>query len=461
MADRLLNSIRTNRHNTEQERTIKPADEILIRLYALLHDVPHIPYGHTLEDELGILKRHDENEERLVRFFGPKSQIGSIVAESLGQATLENLMKIYRWDKESPLDGHEFIHDIVSNTVCADLLDYLARDNLFCNLGVPLEYRFINFLYLHQHRDQTRVFVRLLKHGSGFPRRDTLTDLCRLLETRYLIAERVYFHHAKIASSAMLGRAVYESIEAGELTEDQLYDHTDDSVIHELAKSKAKVAKRLAKSLWDRQLHKQVHKYQRAEFEGIQAQDHRRPVLESTTRILGHPRTRTEFENRLAAEIGVDEGDILVYCPPEKMNLKVARMNVIWKGKEMEFGEIDDSTIGPRLQQTLSAHKQLWGVWLLASPTLDDHQRRLAREAFDLEFLTAGEQDQTKRREYYGHLVDRALQEEGGSTEAGTPKMYQQRRGAVIEDILAPASRARPFKARLASSIKRHFSNST
>ena len=114
MADRLLNSIRTNRHNTEEERTISPADEILIRLYALLHDVPHIPYGHTLEDELGILKRHDENEERLARFFGPKSQIGSIVAESLGQAALKTLMKIYRWDKESPLDGHEFIHDIVS-----------------------------------------------------------------------------------------------------------------------------------------------------------------------------------------------------------------------------------------------------------------------------------------------------------------------------------------------------------
>jgi HD superfamily phosphohydrolase len=38
----------------------------VIRLVALLHDVFHIPYGHTLEDELGVLPRHDEDEDRKV-----------------------------------------------------------------------------------------------------------------------------------------------------------------------------------------------------------------------------------------------------------------------------------------------------------------------------------------------------------------------------------------------------------
>ena len=37
---------------------------VLARLGALLHDLGHVPFGHTLEEDLGILQRHDENEPR-------------------------------------------------------------------------------------------------------------------------------------------------------------------------------------------------------------------------------------------------------------------------------------------------------------------------------------------------------------------------------------------------------------
>src|SRR5207247_583945 len=151
--------------------------------------------------------------------------------------------------------------------VCADLLDLLARDNFFCNLGVSLEDRFLNFLCLHRDiNGQRRVFVRLFKSSRPVARRDTLTDLCRLLEARYLIAERVYFHHAKVISGAMLGRAAYEMLMVGELTEDKLYDHTDDTLVKQLACSLATVASKLGLALWNRKLHKQLHKYQEEEF---------------------------------------------------------------------------------------------------------------------------------------------------------------------------------------------------
>ncbi|MCY4075914.1 MAG: HD domain-containing protein [Acidobacteria bacterium] len=457
MAARMLDSIRTNRHNVEDERTITPKQEVLVRLYALLHDVPHVPYGHTLEDELQILTRHDENQDRLERFFGPDSQIGSIIRKSLGDAALESFRQVYSWDKQSSLRGNEFIHDIVSNTVCADLLDYLARDNLFCNLGVPLEYRFLNFLYLHRHGNQKRVFIRLAKHGTGVPRRDTLTDLCRLLETRYLIAERVYFHHAKIAGSAMVGRAVYESITAGELDESQLYDHTDDSLLQHLSASDATVAKSLGRGLWERRLHKQLHKYQMGEFDGTQDQDHGRSVLREATDMLGHPKSRSEFEDRVADEVGAKKGDVLIYCPPEKMNLKVARMNVQWKGKEIEFGKIDDPIIGPRLTEIIDAHQRLWGVWVFVSPALTDEQRNLVRKACDLQLVTASDQLDTKRREYYRNLVDNTLQRQERKIEAGTTKAYHTQREQVVDDMMATARDARTFKRRLQASVRQHF----
>ena len=457
MATRMLESIRQNRHNSDDQCTITLAQEILIRLYALLHDVPHIPYGHTLEDELGVLERHDKNHARLEHFLGTNSQLGSIIIEVLGADALNMLRRIYTWDERSSLDGHEFIHDIVSNTVCADLLDYLDRDNLFCNLGVPLEYRFTNFLYLHRQGDRKRVFVRVLKHGTGVPRRDTLTDLCRLLETRYLIAERVYFHHAKIAGSAMLGRAVYESLKAKELRETDLYDHADDTLVKALTKSKAEVAQTLGKLLWERRLHKRLNMYQKTQFESLQQQDHRRSVLDAVAGILSNPEKRAEFEDRVAEEIGSPKGYVLVYCPPTKMNMKAASMNVIWKGKEMAFEDIDDSIIEPRLKEILSAHEQLWGVWLLASAELDEEQRSLAREAFELAFLTPGEQEGAKRREYYGHLVDRSLRSEELAIEPLAPGDYQTHRNDVVADMLATASERRPFTTRLRGSIRKHF----
>jgi HD superfamily phosphohydrolase len=111
----------------------------MIRLYALLHDVTHIPLGHSIEDELKLLVRHDENEERIQHFLGTDSEIGGIIKKAFGQAFLDKLLHVYRWDGEHgtrkfPAD-EVFIHDLVSNTVCADLLDYLRRDNYFCNLA--------------------------------------------------------------------------------------------------------------------------------------------------------------------------------------------------------------------------------------------------------------------------------------------------------------------------------------
>ena len=70
-------------------------------------------------------------------------------------------MRIFKWDGTNPSIGSDaFIYDLVSNTVCADLLDYLKRDSLFCGLAISIEERFLNFLYLAQDNGLRRVFVR-------------------------------------------------------------------------------------------------------------------------------------------------------------------------------------------------------------------------------------------------------------------------------------------------------------
>src|ERR1035437_3864707 len=94
----------------------------------------------------------------MIRFIGEDSNIGKILLGSngIGRDLYKKLFKILTSTKQNyhELGEDLFIHDIVSNTVCADLLDYLPRDSYFCDLPVGLDYRFLNYLYLFD--DQIR-----------------------------------------------------------------------------------------------------------------------------------------------------------------------------------------------------------------------------------------------------------------------------------------------------------------
>lgn len=464
MASQMTQAIRDNAHSDESERGITEEQVALIRLYALLHDVTHIPFGHTIEDELQLLIRHDANEKRIDRFLGATSDIGKIIVREFDQAFLERLLAIYRWDGNPEHRGFPaddvFIHDIVSNTVCADLLDYLLRDNYFCNLGVSLEYHFIKFLYLRRDdAGQRRLFVRLWKDDAtgGRPRRDTLTDLCRLLETRYLMAERVYFHHAKIAASAMLGRAIQEAKEGGELGEEFMWDKTDEILLVELSASKSELAARLAREVSQRRLYKQQHTFGWEDVQKTQAQYHLANQYDDVIQNrIGNPDNKREFENQVADIIGAEPGDVLLYAPTRKMNRKEAEMNVLWEGHPAQLKEIDDPVVRPRLNATLDAHKLLWSIRLLVRPSLTPEQRQLAQDLCEIELLSHKREQVTKQRAAYRHVVERALAADNRQIPR-IAREYEQKVLEVVEELLVPGHKALPFSKRLRTAIGRVF----
>ena len=71
MAHRILQSVR-------RTESVSQDEERLIRVAALLHDLTHIPFGHTLEDERRVLPRHDKDEER-VDYFSKMSVVARIL----------------------------------------------------------------------------------------------------------------------------------------------------------------------------------------------------------------------------------------------------------------------------------------------------------------------------------------------------------------------------------------------
>jgi hypothetical protein len=217
----------------------------------------------------------------------------------------------------------------------------------------------------------------------------------------------------------MLGRALYEEFrpEIGEpkILESDLYKHSDDSLVFILSQSPS-VAGTLANAILERRLYKYRNtefelKYSRADFDTVQAHDHRENTVDVLLNRLTNPEYRRKLENHMADLIDAKAGDVIIYAPEERMNLKVAAMKVLWKGNLIPFESIDDPIIAPRLAQILSAHKLLWSVNVLFCESLDEEQVSLLRDLCDIEFLNSpnGRTFRNKNRRLLQRQIERYL----------------------------------------------------
>src|SRR5215470_11616287 len=191
MTRRILQAVR-------REHAIAREDGTLIRVAALLHDITHIPFGHTLEDERRVLPRHDRDEER-VDYFLKESAVGRILKR---EGIQDEIIDTIRGDDT-------YRSDIVGGAISADLLDYLRRDTYFCGLSQYYDPRIFGSFII----DNKRLVMNLEKHGML--RHDALSELINLLRIRYTLSERVYFHHTKISSGAMISKAVELALREG------------------------------------------------------------------------------------------------------------------------------------------------------------------------------------------------------------------------------------------------------
>ena len=203
---------------------------VLTRLGALLHDLCHIPFGHTIEDELGLLVPHDENRIRFDRLWagidGSARQAIEHGTSAEGRTLFDDMLPLIlsKLDEKGqkpttePEDGEEdddvgapeisypFAQDIVGNTISADLLDYLTRDHRFTGLPASMGERFLDGFYVSRSdaRKPRRMVLRIVKRQRE--RRDTISELLKYLRFRYELSERVLTHHAKLAADAMVGK---------------------------------------------------------------------------------------------------------------------------------------------------------------------------------------------------------------------------------------------------------------
>lgn len=442
MATEMVRAIRENRHNEDDERRITEEEEQLIRILALLHDIGHIPFGHTLEDEYCIFDRHDEDGDRVQRFLGEDRDIGRILIKGLGGELYERFMSLYT-AKKSNLDGlgeDLYIYDIVNNTVCADLLDYLRRDCYFCNIVLDMDYRFLKYLYLRKDGPVKRLVIRLWKEGKPRPRPDILSELIRLLDNRYLLGERVYFHHAKLVAGAMVAGAVQRARAGGELRKSHMCEIGDETLLDELQSSKIPAVRKLASCLRRRTLWKRVYDRSRVDVEAEQAALRDVNVWDAIMdRFWKDPGSRARDEDSIAAATGIESGDFLISCPNERMAMKLAEMKVFWNGTLRPLKDCtDDPVVGPKLAIILKSHRNLWATRAFLNPACLDRKDSIVTAC---EYLFTFEPVAKSRFErlFYRDVVDEIADSEELATDMLHDE-YENKAETAIQSLVSVKS---------------------
>lgn len=343
----------------------------ILRLAALVHDVTHLPFGHSIEDQTGLLPRHD-TAPRYERLLSSETRLGKALRAC---GVLDEVVAVLSPGSVEPARRPPPAwRELVAGTIDADMLDYLARDALFT--GLRLQYDPRVFSVFRVERRTQRLYVDLT--SRGYLREALLSEVVRCLEARYYFSERVYFHHAKVAVGALLAKAVEIGLLQGALTFEQLQRSTDAGLVDLLERSRVAdpAARRrlrvFVESFRTRRLPKRVAVYPEYANAALQ------PDLIRRFFGAGTAEERRRVEERLGEGVRFAVGQdipVLVYCPAGHMQLKQAELLVRWPGPGDLAPLSAHGAEVPRLQDLERAYQRLWKFYVLA---LTDEPRALA-----------------------------------------------------------------------------------
>jgi HD superfamily phosphohydrolase len=244
----------------------------------LLRDLGHFPYTHSLK-ELPLI-----SHETLTGAIILKEPVKSLVAATGADPELCAAIV----DKEIPASGQElyFYRKLLSGALDPDKLDYLNRDARYC--GVPYGAQDVDFILSRLYPD--------IERGVDIDSR-LIPNVESILFSKYMMYRTVYWHRQVRAATAMIKKALINSLETGKITDTELYDLDDTSLFALLGE---KTGDPLVESVHEGRF-----------FITAAEIPHEQVNLEVIRDINRRPR----LEKQLASELGLDSGSIIIDVP--------------------------------------------------------------------------------------------------------------------------------------------------
>ena len=416
-SDKLLGEAQWAPPLTEQENRF-------VRLGTLLHDIGHIAAGHTVEDELQLVSQHDGDKRLDLVFMDAqwRDRDGRVLAQLIDDgfdkylpAELRTagvkpseivrllIRKPARLGEDDPYSAAQGVlstssairlqicRDMIGNTICADLLDYIHRDWYHVGKPRPFEDRLLQYMEIRRGAEgrgttvpfHTDKFVISLGKRPKI-RTDAVSNILDLLEWRYSLAETVLFHRTKLAAVAMLDRALYE-LWGGMDNEDEIVQFllplSDEEMLSKCreraasiqaeakvdkdARGRAVVAAGLLSNLERRELFTHLSTRFAVDLPGDKVLAIKAMYARHPTNPKAAARNRNSALRTLEEDFGIPPGSLAMYCPAA-MNRKIAEVQIA-VGDEIErFCDYEDKhdglLAGGHLDAQLRRFDRLWRV---------------------------------------------------------------------------------------------------
>ncbi|MGH7657990.1 MAG: HD domain-containing protein, partial [Gemmatimonadales bacterium] len=266
---------------------VEEASCTAVRLAALLHDVGHYPFSHSLE-EAGF-----PHHEKL----GVARLSGDDIATVLESAGIQGLTgdigRLITGTSNNPLGG------LISGSLDLDKIEYLSRDAHMC--GVPYGMVDVNRLLAALTLVEVDGKLTVGVQDKG------LSALESLLFAKYQMYRNVYWHHAVRSATCMFKRAVRATVAAGGLDLQAVSGYTDGALTERLM---AADPTGLARALHNRRLFKRSLDLPASELPD-----------EMPAWLSRDPDLLQRVEDYAARRVGLEPGELLIDYPERESML--------------------------------------------------------------------------------------------------------------------------------------------